>query len=66
VHQKWCGPCKPIVASLQRLYYDLDNVPLKFYTACADDIESLSDLVGDCKPLFLFFKVRRCSSISGL
>jgi thiol-disulfide isomerase/thioredoxin len=30
VHSTWCGPCKAIVPTFQRLYLDLNDRPIKF------------------------------------
>lgn len=32
VYQGWCGPCKAINSTFKRLYFDLSDRPLKFYT----------------------------------
>lgn len=31
-YQSWCGPCKAIQSTFKRLYFDLSDRPLKFYT----------------------------------
>eukprot|EP00193_Tetraselmis_chui_P002150 CAMPEP_0177762936 /NCGR_PEP_ID=MMETSP0491_2-20121128/6605_1 /TAXON_ID=63592 /ORGANISM="Tetraselmis chuii, Strain PLY429" /LENGTH=140 /DNA_ID=CAMNT_0019279013 /DNA_START=104 /DNA_END=526 /DNA_ORIENTATION=- len=56
VYQGWAGPVKCIVSTLASIYFDLGDVPLKFYTACADHVEDLAEFRGHCQPVFLFFK----------
>lgn len=31
-YQNWCGPCKAITSTFKKLYFDLGDKPLKFYT----------------------------------
>lgn len=45
------------MSTLCSIYFDLDDVPLKFYTACADNIEDLAEFRGHCQPVFVFYKV---------
>eukprot|EP00873_Tetraselmis_striata_P026348 jgi/Tetstr1/446612/TSEL_034136.t1 len=56
VYQGWAGPAKCIVSTLCSIYFDLGDVPLKFYTACADNIEDLAEFRGHCQPVFVFYK----------
>ncbi|KAK9806893.1 hypothetical protein WJX72_006603 [[Myrmecia] bisecta] len=56
VYQGWCGPCKAIVANFKRLYFDLGDRPLKFYTANCQKVEALKQYQGHCMPVFLFYK----------
>ncbi len=32
VYQSWCGPCKAVASILKKLYFDMSDKPLKFYT----------------------------------
>ena len=32
VYQDWCGPCKAVITSLKRQFFELGERPLKFYT----------------------------------
>ena len=32
VYQDWCGPCKAVMNSLKRQFFELGERPLKFYT----------------------------------
>ena len=56
VHQGWCGPCKAIVGTFQRISIDMSDSPLKFYRANCDKVEQLGKYVGQCQPVFLFYK----------
>ncbi|KXZ51002.1 hypothetical protein GPECTOR_14g244 [Gonium pectorale] len=56
VYQSWCGPCKAVQSTFKRLYFDLNDRPLKFYAVAAERLPMLKDYVGKCIPVFLFFK----------
>ena len=56
VYQGWCGPCKAIVGTFQRLHMDMSDSPLKFYRANCDKVQQLGKYVGQCQPVFLFYK----------
>lgn len=32
VFQSWCGPCKAVQSTFKKLYFDLNDRPLKFYS----------------------------------
>jgi thiol-disulfide isomerase/thioredoxin len=32
VYQDWCGPCKAVITSLKKQFFELGERPLKFYT----------------------------------
>ena len=36
---------------------------MKIFSACANDIKSLDGYVGDCKPIFLFYKASACTKL---
>ncbi|PNH05551.1 Dynein light chain, flagellar outer arm [Tetrabaena socialis] len=56
VYQPWCGPSKAVQSTFKRLYFDLNDRPLKFYSAAADRLPFLKEYLGKCIPVFLFFK----------
>ena len=35
VYQGWCGPCKAIQSTFKKLFFDLNDRPIKFYTVRA-------------------------------
>eukprot|EP00877_Chromochloris_zofingiensis_P013849 jgi/Chrzof1/8718/Cz03g21230.t1 len=56
VYQGWCGPCKAIASTFKRLYFEMSDRPLKFYTVNADKVQGLEKYRGCCQPQFLFYK----------
>ena len=32
VYQDWCGPCKAVITTLKKQFFELGERPLKFYT----------------------------------
>ncbi len=32
LYQSWCGPCKAIISTFKRIYFDAGDRPLKFFT----------------------------------
>ncbi|GLC33138.1 hypothetical protein PLESTB_000366400 [Pleodorina starrii] len=56
VFQSWCGPCKAVQSTFKRLYFDLNDRPLKFYSVSAERLPMLREYVGKCIPVFLFYK----------
>lgn len=56
VYQGWCGPCKAIQSTFKKLFFDLNDRPLKFYTVCADKVPFLKEYVGKSIPVFLLYK----------
>ena len=40
VYQDWCGPCKAVVNTLKKQFFELGERPLKFYMASAEDHDS--------------------------
>lgn len=32
VYQSWCGPCKAVQSTFKRIFFDLSDRPLKFYS----------------------------------
>ncbi|GLI64908.1 hypothetical protein VaNZ11_008301 [Volvox africanus] len=56
VFQSWCGPCKAVQSTFKRLYFDLNDRPLKFYSVSAERLPMLREYVGKCIPIFLFWK----------
>ncbi|GIL76270.1 hypothetical protein Vretifemale_5881 [Volvox reticuliferus] len=56
VFQSWCGPCKAVQSTFKRLYFDLNDRPLKFYSVSAERLPMLREYVGKCRPVFLFWK----------
>eukprot|EP01024_Parvocaulis_polyphysoides_P050076 TRINITY_DN4879_c1_g1_i1.p3 TRINITY_DN4879_c1_g1~~TRINITY_DN4879_c1_g1_i1.p3 ORF type:complete len:113 (-),score=11.03 TRINITY_DN4879_c1_g1_i1:238-576(-) len=56
MYRDWCGPSKAIQATFKRIYFDLGDHPLKFYTANVDKIDHLTEYRNDCEPVFLFYK----------
>ncbi|GMH36323.1 hypothetical protein BSKO_04191 [Bryopsis sp. KO-2023] len=55
-YQSWCGPCKAVQSAFKRLYFDLGDRPLKFYTVKADRVQALASHKGKCRPVFFFYK----------
>ncbi|KAG2450614.1 hypothetical protein HYH02_004454 [Chlamydomonas schloesseri] len=56
VFQSWCGPCKAVQSTFKKLYFDLNDRPLKFFSVSAEKLPLTKEYVGKCKPIFLFFK----------
>ncbi|KAG2437995.1 hypothetical protein HXX76_005609 [Chlamydomonas incerta] len=56
VFQSWCGPCKAVQSIFKKLYFDLNDRLLKFYSVSSERLPFLKEYVGKCKPIFLFFK----------
>lgn len=56
LYQSWCGPCKAIVNTFKNIYFANGDKPIKFYTCNADKVKQFSKYVGNCQPVFLFFK----------
>eukprot|EP01023_Acetabularia_acetabulum_P050596 TRINITY_DN5490_c0_g1_i2.p2 TRINITY_DN5490_c0_g1~~TRINITY_DN5490_c0_g1_i2.p2 ORF type:complete len:112 (-),score=9.81 TRINITY_DN5490_c0_g1_i2:267-602(-) len=56
MYREWSGPCKAIQATFKRIYFDLGDHPLKFYTANVDKIDHLAEYRNCCKPIFLFYR----------
>lgn len=55
-HPGWCGPCKAIFNTFKKVFFDLSDKPLKFYTADTDKINALEQYKGSDRPVFLFYK----------
>ena len=56
-HPEWCGPCKAIQNTFKKVFFDLSEKPLKFYTAPIDKINALADYKEHSeKPIFLFYQ----------
>ncbi|KAG2493731.1 hypothetical protein HYH03_007954 [Edaphochlamys debaryana] len=56
IYQGWCGPCKAVQSTFKRLYFDLNDRPLKFFSVAADKLPLFKEYVGKCIPVFLFYK----------
>ncbi|GFH18903.1 flagellar outer dynein arm light chain 5, thioredoxin-like protein [Haematococcus lacustris] len=56
VYQGWAGPCKAIVSTFKRIFFDSGDRPLKFYTVDAEKVGGMEEYRGHCQPVFLFFK----------
>uniref|UniRef100_A0A061SHR5 Flagellar outer arm dynein 14 kDa light chain lc5 n=1 Tax=Tetraselmis sp. GSL018 TaxID=582737 RepID=A0A061SHR5_9CHLO len=56
LYQEWSGPCKAVQSTFKRIYFEMSDSPLKFYTACVNKVSSLAQYEGSCEPLFLFYK----------
>eukprot|EP00955_Chlamydomonas_euryale_P116564 366426-Chlamydomonas_euryale.AAC.28 len=73
LYQPWAGPCKAILNTFKRIYFDAGDKPLKFFTVCGMgaaarphvgrevDVEAVgepfTEYKGKCQPVFLFYKV---------
>mmetsp|Transcript_148 Transcript_148/g.281 ORF Transcript_148/g.281 Transcript_148/m.281 type:complete len:129 (+) Transcript_148:128-514(+) len=55
-HSDWCGPCKAIMSTFRKIFFDFGDRPLKFYTANVDKIKCLEKYRGSCQPVFLFYQ----------
>lgn len=40
VYQDWCGPCKAVVNTLKKQFFELGERPLKFYMASSQHHKS--------------------------
>lgn len=58
LYSNWCGPCKAILSTFKRLYFELGDRPLKFCTVNVDKIgmKEFDKYKGKSKPVFLFYK----------
>ncbi|KAL3154923.1 hypothetical protein ABBQ38_011457 [Trebouxia sp. C0009 RCD-2024] len=56
VYQDWCGPCKAVVTTLKKQFFELGERPLKFYTANCKHISALDKFSGHCEPVFVFYQ----------
>lgn len=56
IYSDWAGPCKAINGTCKRLYFDLGDKGLKFYTAAAGTLGFTAPYKGKCKPVFTFWK----------
>ena len=69
IHSGGAGPCKSIVMTFQRLYLNMSDRPLKFYTVNSEKVDHsmLKPYLGKCEPVFKFFKQGAClNTISGV
>lgn len=55
LYQSWCGPCKAIVSTFKRLYFDNGDRALKFYTLNVDKVNDFKTYSGNCVPVFQFY-----------
>mmetsp|Transcript_31608 Transcript_31608/g.82490 ORF Transcript_31608/g.82490 Transcript_31608/m.82490 type:complete len:206 (-) Transcript_31608:363-980(-) len=59
VHKKWCGPCKALFPTYQRLQVENEGKPIEFKGGCADTLPVLEDYRSSCRPVLLFFRHSR-------
>jgi thioredoxin 1 len=55
VYSDWCGPCRCINATCKRLFFDLGDRGLKFFTVQSGILDSTKLYVGKCEPVLLFY-----------
>ena len=55
LYSGWAGPCKAINATLRRMFFDLGDKGLKFYTVESGVLERTKAHRGKCEPAFMFF-----------
>mmetsp|Transcript_11834 Transcript_11834/g.34928 ORF Transcript_11834/g.34928 Transcript_11834/m.34928 type:complete len:110 (-) Transcript_11834:114-443(-) len=57
LYQPWAGPCKAILNTFKRIYFDAGDKPLKFFTVDVEAVgEPFTEYKGKCQPVFLFYK----------
>mmetsp|Transcript_18491 Transcript_18491/g.51798 ORF Transcript_18491/g.51798 Transcript_18491/m.51798 type:complete len:110 (-) Transcript_18491:186-515(-) len=56
MYQKWSGPCKAIQGVFKKIYFEMSDSPLKFYTACVTSVPELSEYDDACEPIFVFYR----------
>mmetsp|Transcript_31609 Transcript_31609/g.82492 ORF Transcript_31609/g.82492 Transcript_31609/m.82492 type:complete len:99 (-) Transcript_31609:980-1276(-) len=55
VHKKWCGPCKALFPTYQRLQVENEGKPIEFKGGCADTLPVLEVCTSDFVPLLASF-----------
>uniref|UniRef100_A0A7S0RNS7 Thioredoxin domain-containing protein n=1 Tax=Chlamydomonas leiostraca TaxID=1034604 RepID=A0A7S0RNS7_9CHLO len=56
LYSTWSGPCKAIISTFKRIYFDAGDRPLKFFTVDAEKVGGFDEHRKGCQPVFLIYK----------